>query len=397
MKLSKIIPICALAAAAIACDEGSSSNPATATRGDLNPPTGLISLTGDSEVTLRWLGNNTEDDFKGYHVLMGEGDFSSWTPAYPDNANLANGSVPRCAKNNAVFTKVGFPDSTSDCEGGTATEPAAGSSLQEDEEKPLTFVKCVGLADENVSAPATEKVLGMQSCKVPNLKNGTTYSFVVMAVMGSEFEILSWSSNFVSDTPSVSAFSSELTITAGNHLFLSHADLLTAVGGTKLTATNFVSKVGCPDEICRVNRTNSSANAGGIYFGRRGTADTYPARIFFSAPASKTTDAVMYLYRGGQTFDPQNPDTVATSVPGDEANSSAKETGAANFYTSGAQVEILGNEVIDIAIRKDSSWHFGKLVIDVPVLKAPVTASSDVTVKVTLIVQSTAGIPHYLQ
>jgi hypothetical protein len=414
MKLcQKIFGISVLALAATACDEASKSNPATAARDDLNPPTGLVSLTGDTTVTLRWLGNNTEDDFKGYHVFMAEGDFSgktggtAWTATYPKGANLETGSVPRCKDNNTLFTNFKFPESTNDCEGDTATDsgtPTGTMALAEDEEAPLPFAKCDGKSDENLSVPVTDKVLGMQECKITGLTNGKTYTFVVMAVMGADFDNISWSSNMVADTPANALFSGELTfpaVTASGvtpakkaHIFLAHADIVSAMTGTDLTSDNWKVVETCANDFCSIASTtgNLQSNPAGIYLGRFGGSK--PARIFFSAPGKTDSDSdgIMYLYRGGQTYDPANPTVVATTIPGDQAN-----TDTDNNYTNATLVDVLGNEVIDIAVQNNGKWHFGKLVIDAPTLATAGDATSEIKVKVTLIVQPTAGNPHYLQ
>lgn len=413
MKLcQKILGISVIALAASACDEASKSNPATAARDDLNPPTGLVSLTGDTTVTLRWLGNNTEDDFKGYDVFMAEGDYSgkiggtAWTAGYPTGANLMTGSVPRCKLNSDLFVKFGFKASENDCEGDTATDngttaPTGTMALQEGEDEGAPpFAKCEGKSDANLSVPVTDKVLGMQECKITGLINGKTYTFVVMAVMGSDFDNVSWSSNFVADTPANAIFSGELTfpkVSAANpptenaHIFLPHADIVAALGGTDLTAEKWQTKNTCPDDVCKITGGgNKSTNTPGIYLGRFGSSK--PARIFFSTPKDPADGAIAYLYRGGQTYDPANPAVVATTIPGDQANSDID-----NNYTTGTLVDVLGNEVIDIAVQNNGNWHFGKLVMDIPTLTTPADETSEIKVKVTLIVQPTAGNPHYLQ
>jgi hypothetical protein len=401
-KLRMILSVAAIAAYATGCDDGTTSNPSTAARGDLNPPTGLMTLTGDTSVTLRWLGNNTEDDFKGYNVFYVAGDYTgtyggtAWTASYPAGANLAKGSIPRCKDNNAIFeTALKFPTSEADCEGDTATDtgatPAAGMALQD--EPKLPFAKCDGKSDDNLSLPASEKVLGIQECKVTGLTNGTTYTFVVMAVMGSEFENLSWTSNFVTDTPAESIFSAEITIPQKNHLYLSHTDLLAAVTSGTLAADKWQTKTTCPAGVCSINGGGNVSAEGGLYFGRNGnvSATSKPARVFFSAPEKTTTatDSILYLYRGGQTYDPQNSSAVSTTIPDDMAN--AKEAN----YVNKRVVEVLGNEVIDLYVKNGDKWHFGKIVLDVPTLATATDEESDLKIKVTVIIQSASKVPHY--
>ncbi len=402
--LVKILAVGALALSASACDEGSKGNPSTAARGDLNPPSGLVTITGDTSVTLRWLGNNTEDDFKGYNVFVAEGDYSgtvvagtAWTATYPANANLTTGSVPRCKDNSAIFeTNFKFPVSEADCEGDTATDDGAGATgagLAEEETK-LPFAKCDGKSDDNLSLPASDKVLGTQECKITGLTNGKTYTFMVMAVMGSDFENVSWSSNFVTDTPANNLFTSEveITIPMGKVLFLSHADIVAAVTGTDLAATKWdATKLCTSTAVCVIGAANAQT-AGGLYLGRFG--GTKPARVYFSTPTKTgtATDNIMYLYRGGQTFDPQNPTAVSVTIPNDMANKD-RETN----YSNGGLTEVLGNEVIDLAIQNAANWHFGKLVLNVPSMATVTDEASDMKIKISLIVQPAAGVSHYFQ
>ena len=52
----------------------------TVERSELNPPLGLRSITGDSQVTLRWYSSNYEDDFGGYLVYQATGDREQLAP-----------------------------------------------------------------------------------------------------------------------------------------------------------------------------------------------------------------------------------------------------------------------------------------------------------------------------
>lgn len=411
--LLKIFAVGALALGAAACDDGSTGNPSTSARNELNPPSGLVTVTGDTSVTLRWMGNNTEDDFQGYNVFVAEGDYSGtivsgtkWEAAYPKNVNLTTGSIPRCKGNNAIFeTNFKFPVSEADCEGDTTSDAgnAAGAALAEETESKLPFKKCEeNKSNDNLSLPVpdSKKVLGIQKCSITGLTNGQTYTFMVMAVKGAEFENVSWSSNFVTDTPANNLFTSEveLTIPVGKVLFLSHADIVAAVTGADMTVAKWDSSQACATtEVCAIGSTNRES-AGGIYLGRLGGQK--PARIYFSTPtkADTATDAISYLYRGGQTYDPENenPTAVSVTIPGDQANSDRTTN-----YGSGKGTEVAGNEVIDLAIKNGTGWHFGKFVIDVPSLveDAAITNKElqNIKVKVSLIVQTAPGVPHYLQ
>jgi len=109
--------------------------------GDLSPPLGLQSVTGDTQVKLLWWCSNFDDDLLGYKVYYAEGDF-------------------------------------------------AGGPL---EELPGTFTVRDSLP---MNAPCNQQV----TMDITGLTNGTTYSFLVVAVKDSWNEI-SHTSNVVSDTP----------------------------------------------------------------------------------------------------------------------------------------------------------------------------------------------------
>jgi hypothetical protein len=110
--------------------------------GDLNPPLGLWSVTGDGEVDLAWYTSNYESDLDGYVVYFYEG-------AYGDLDSQS--SIP------AVFDSLG--------------------SLF-------------------VTSPSGE----VQSVTVTGLTNGDNYSFLIVAAKDDWSEI-SHTSNIVVDTP----------------------------------------------------------------------------------------------------------------------------------------------------------------------------------------------------
>jgi len=107
MKARNAICLATLAAAAIACDSSSSSDPKTISRDALNPPSGLMTITGDKQIQLTWKTGNTEKEFQGYDIFAVKGTLASLgTPGYPKNlsATLAAGAqVPRCVDNTALF------------------------------------------------------------------------------------------------------------------------------------------------------------------------------------------------------------------------------------------------------------------------------------------------------
>jgi hypothetical protein len=109
---------------------------------ELNPPLGLVSVTGNGEVDLAWYTSNFESDLNGYCIYVYEGTSTDLSP---------RSSIP------AVFDSVG----------------------------------CVP-----VGTPSSELV----EATVTNLENGETYSFLVVAAMDN-WTRKSYTSNIVIDTP----------------------------------------------------------------------------------------------------------------------------------------------------------------------------------------------------
>lgn len=109
--------------------------------GDLSPPLGLQSITGDEGVTLFWWCSNYDDDLVGYKVYSATGEF-------------------------------------------------AGGPLQE---VPAGFAVADSVA---MSGPCNTQV----QLQLEGLANGTTYTFLVVAAKGDWNEI-SHTSNLIEDTP----------------------------------------------------------------------------------------------------------------------------------------------------------------------------------------------------
>ncbi len=108
----------------------------------LSPPLGLKSITGDEEITLLWYTSNYESDLSGYYIYEYVGSYS--TTSVPEN-------IP------SAFTKV--------------------DSLTK-------------------SSPSNT----IQSRTITGLENGTTYSFLVVAVKD-DWSEQSQPSNIINDTP----------------------------------------------------------------------------------------------------------------------------------------------------------------------------------------------------
>jgi hypothetical protein len=108
----------------------------------LSPPLGLKSITGDEEITLLWYTSNYESDLSGYFVYQYIGSYSTT-------------SVP--------------------------------------EDIPSSFTKVDSLTK---SSPSNT----IQSRTITGLENGTTYSFLVVAVKN-DWSEQSQPSNIINDTP----------------------------------------------------------------------------------------------------------------------------------------------------------------------------------------------------
>jgi hypothetical protein len=407
--------------AVVACDEATSKDPATATRDALNPPSGLVSVTWDKKIELRWQAMNAEEDFKGFRVFAVAKPLSGLTaPAYPAGYSiekLRSGSAPRCDQNSALFEAFGFPaieTGDKECEGDEATDsgPAAadakeltlngkgmlveeeGSAAEgEDEEAlPPQVVKCQNeagtvVSTEHLSLPAAVPALTEQVCIVTALANGTTYSFFVAAIMADDtFDKVevSWTSNFVEDTPSTPIFSGTVELEAGKMKYLPLESIVTKAAFDALgDADCDASFSGC--SVYAVNELEPS----GIYFGRRGDG-TYPQRTFISATAGED---LAILLRGPQTQDPRDTEgTIATSIPGDQAADSAV---AGTYDTTGLPQPVYGNQVFDFTVVISGAKHYGKVVVKDVALADPADEGSVVSYSITVLLQTAPNNRHY--
>jgi hypothetical protein len=419
--MKRVISICiaALSFSLAACDSGSTSDPATAGRDDLNPPSGLITVTGDKQIELRFSTANAEgEDFKGYHVFAAKSSaVESATVGYPVGATLdklGQMSIPRCVTNTSLFQAVGCAATDRDCEGDTASdegtaeggaEAGEGMFMQDDaaaegEEKLTNMVICDGNTDTTISLPVSGgKSLGEQKCVVKkawdgtalaDLVNGETYTFFVVAVLGEDKSNISWTSNFVEDTPAVPVYNkADFVIKATNFYFIPAAKLATlaAITDADITEASCDPDGGtAPKNVCRIYNTNEQAEDG-IYIGRFGGEN--PTRIFISTP---TDSAITMELRGNQTVDPANPGAASTSIPGDQAIVS--ET-----YESGRLYPSYGPVVYDLKWTKDASTvHYGKLILGQATRDEAVAGGlGDMTTSLTIIMQPGPNNPHYMQ
>jgi len=374
---------------------GSAGDPKTLTRDELNPPSGLVTVTGDKQIELRWLGANTEDGLQGYQVFGYTENTNDGTSgplvtvlskvAYPKPG--VNTAIPRCKDNDEVFRLFGFTkNSDAKCKGDDSAEEkksfsgdASSLYAEAGEDDMANKLTCEAgssvVSNANVSLPITRS-LGVQRCVVKkvagvDLENGKSYVFVVAAVKGDKFNKLSWTSNFVKDTPAIKIFGS--TVTFEPQKFKSFVidtaapAAITAEGGDCSSAASACSLSG-----------ENTATPTAIYLGRPGTG-TYPQRILISTPAGGD---ISILQRGAETTDPvAAAGTIATSTPGDRAAST-------DTYFKGEKLPVYGNQVFDIQIVRGGKTHYGKIVFGDPTGTA---ANANITMDVTILMQPKAG------
>ena len=401
-----------------ACDPATSKDPQTLSRDALNPPSGLVTVTGDKQIELRWQATNVEEDFKGYRVFAVAKKIDELpVPAYPKDYSLTKlrtGSVPRCDKNTTLFEAFGFPtikEGDKDCEGDVVSDNSASTSAKsltltddttDPDALPPQIVKCFDpkapdkeLGNAQLSLPVTVPALKEQTCLVKNLgdaagtalANGQTYTFFVAAINANdEFDNvqISWTSNFVEDTPATLIFSGTVALEVGKMQYIPLESLKTkAPFETLKDADCNAENSGC--NVYKVNGLTPS----GIYFGRRGEG-TYPQRTFISATAGSD---LALLLRGPQTYDPRRSEgEIATSIPQDQA-----EDSLTNYDITGLPQPVYGNQVFDYSVSIDGSPHYGKIVVEKVALKIPDQATSLVSYDIKVLLQTAPNNPHYLR
>ncbi len=397
--MKKICAVVLAAAWLSGCSD--SDDPSVSGQSDLAPPTGLTSITGDTQIELRWTGANFESSFKGYNVFQATSSIAalktSAAPASPLGVDIAKAQgVPRCAANNSFFKAFGITmATTSECDDvtstATAAEDPAAVGVQKAKVMCLDPDKGTALGTEattSLDVSATNMYAngqGTQRCLIKGLTNGTTYSFIVVAVTGDSFDAISWTSNVMEDTPATKVFSGTVTIPASKYATITLSSTAASAAATLADGT---SATACSGSICKLTGTNDGT-AASIYLARDNVGD-YPQRVFASTGSGST---VKIAYRGPLTNDPVKGDsTVATSVPGDAAVSGLNGTGP---YKAGEKFVVYDNQVYDIKYTLSGLDYYGKLVVD-NLTYASASKSGDVTFTATLLMQSQAGQVHYL-
>lgn len=414
-KYKVIIPAALACFGMAACDKGTESDPSTDDQSEFNPPGLLQTVTHDGKIELRWIGQNAEKEFQGYHVFGTKTtiDVIKAEAAFPTGVEVAKGaSIPRCKLNSTIFEKFGFPASVGDCETSisAAKEKAeaitagkdftsfdtqnlladddlnTGSTTTKETDTPITFnLKCEGETSTSVSRAATDgKAVGVQSCIVDKVRvngaeeaiqNGVTYTFFVVAVKGSSFNNISWISNLVQDTPAKQALSTTLEIDSQKQVKLSI--------DTTTFAVTAAAQDTCTAAICNITGTNNTSGTA-LYVARDATSANTYQRVIVSS-----TGNIKIQARGPQTYDPKNPDQVSVSIPGDQATTT---------YTSvGTKFAVYGNQVFDIELTNGSAVNYGKLVVSSITPASTTDKTAKASVAVTLIMQPKAGSVDYFQ
>ncbi len=419
MKLKNIF-ISSITFLALAACGGESSNPDTASRDDLQSPKDLLSVTGDSKIELRWTGFNAEKELRGYHVFGAAttlADLASKV-TYPKTysvSELADAAIPRCEGNSAFFEAFGLPASDAKCEDDTATESGTEEEFrltQEEEEEgatenadePLTSkLSCADADSTNVSLPAEAPSLGRLSCTLTKVKdaagaevaieNGTTYVFFVVAVMGDEFNEISWTSNIIEDIPSKTVMDDmELTLKANTgsnnaeYVPVTIASDLAAIETAPAAAACGTSTA--RDHFCRLSTENSASDTGNIiYIGRDNFSASNQQRLFISAPSAGKIK-LQPRRRAARQSDLPGGGTDKVRLPGDMATDS---------YGAKSKFQILGDQVFDIEYTVGSQKYYGKIVITDVNYADAADKTSEVTLKATIVFQTAAGKRYYFK
>ena len=388
-----------------------SSDPDTVNRAELSPPLNLTTVTGDTTVELRWFAQNFEEELSGYHVFIAADQTvatlsSSAPPAYPPSVDIAQGSVPRCEDNNAFFKVFGLNvESTSTCGGGilSLTEKKPRLRLVDDDKNSIldALKICYDPTDPEAALGIEKQVSlakgtsafnngqGIQRCLIKGLENGRTYLFLVVAVLGEDYDEISWSSNVAEDTPAKLVYTGELDLAEAtfNRIVF---DGSTAAGGAVLDSSNTNCSVSS-GTLCKLGGTNAQGGPGdatAVFFGRDDSSNSHPQRVFVSTSNSGT---MQLTFRGPLTTDPLNPAVIATSVPGD----AALESSVGVYSAAGSVFPVYENGVFDLTLTLDSIRHYGKIIIDSMTYATTTDARSNVKFKVTVLVQPKPDMTHY--
>ncbi|MFK7825418.1 MAG: hypothetical protein AB8G05_14790 [Oligoflexales bacterium] len=398
----------------------SDSNPLTESKSDLNPPTNLNSLNLEDSIELRFNGSNTESDFQGYYVFGTKTPWSDLQPLikFPSNAGTdqegnarawyQSVGIPRCTDNDAFFAKFGMGASGVACEGSGVSKSVDGEDEDSDENSANEFKNLI-LQCSNPETALDLSILkgddykpgALQKCLVnkvwdPSLdtpaqvaiEGGSEYTFFAVSVMGSDFDSISWTSNIIAGAASSTAVNSqEITLNTGEFKKISF-DM------TALTATVDSSPSTCTGNVCTIAKANSQeSTVPTIWIGRASSGTSYTQRILVSD--SQDSSSSLYLSaKDSKVSDPggTDPSAVTARVPNAMPNDISSADGIVN--------PIYGHDVLDFKIIHNESNYYGKLVIE-NISYADESGSvgnfGTATIKLSVILQTGAGVLHYLK
>lgn len=405
------------------CGGGSSSDPETNDLGEFNPPSQLASLTRDASLELTWVGANAEDDFQGYHVFGTTTSLSDLQALvkYPKGASvLKSQSIPRCVDNNAFFKAFGFPDTTAKCESSVIPEEKSdgiflnsgsmGYIIDEEEKNEATTeedklvidfnIPCAGVGDESVSlTPAADgRTLGRAFClvnqvyngsKLEKIANGTTYTYLVVAVKGKDKNNISWISNVIEDTPAKKIFNAEVELAGGDDSSAQY--VVFEINGEDPTAIEKPTPKTCSQEagVCKLTNTATSATEG-IVVGRESATGSFAfqQRLVVS---SKAGGKLKLQQRGAQVFYDQLTKTYLPQLPGDQAVDNG------SYADAGSKFTFYEHAVYDFQYDLgNGNYRYGKMAVTDLSYSDPKSKTSKVKLDVTIVIQPQLNQTHYL-
>lgn len=390
-------------------------DPEILTKGELNPPMNLQSITDDASMTLEWIITNTEEDLAGYNVYVAEGSMATLTATLagtPLSAlDLSTQQVRRCKDTAKLFEVFGFPSGSDqglkDCDdfgteddtpveakaSSSGAPPSTGTLLTASPTAEPTLVKCTddagkdlgtakklsvsiekGLAAMGAKSAALESRAGqLLRCVVPkgtalsdgsaSLQNGKKYVAFVAAVAGEEANTTSYTSNFVEDIPTAYTTLSLEGLAGGTYQRF-------AVNVTTGSAAKEGAPVSCPTDSltepvnCRLGRNLDIASGAGSTPTFAFVEDSQPnsERVFvigqkdsvFLLPARPRTD---FEAPTGGSFGLR----PGIKEPGDTVVSYANAFG---LYQSDVNFEVVPGNLYYVAVANGANtYNYGKLYI----------------------------------
>lgn len=426
------------AAVILASCQGTLGDPKTLTKGDLNPPFRLVSVTNGESMMLQWTISNTEEDLKGFNVYLIDKSLAEVQSKLAQGRfkgyQLGSQQIPRCDDTKSVFEMFGFNPaskfSTKKCDNlvADASLLSGESGLSElslaadDSDKP-TFVKCftrdlkndigtdgqisvditkaVDPEDKPIPTAIAERVGKTLRCSVPKdallsngvkgIKIGTKYTAFVIAVQGDKGNKISFTSNFIEDIPTPYSVRTT-TLDAGKYRVINMLRKNGAVTGDFSEFSNARDCEGFNAEAtegCQLYRKirfedRSAATDPLLSFAE----DVQPGseRVFVAGESdrvflvSRTAPAELYGKPG-------------VFAPGDKPLAYDPTQ-----YHDGENLIAFPGALFDIALREQGRTYYGKIYFDSMTSNtagAETLGNGSKTIKVYLALQPAADEPFY--